>query len=101
MQDGAPCHKGKTVMKFLEEKGVELLPWPGNSPDCNPIENLWAILKNKMKKFNITNKKDLIAKLIEIWHHDPDIANSCKNLIWSMPKRIAAVIKAKGYFTKY
>jgi len=40
MHDGAPCHKCGSVTEFMEEYGIETLPWPGNSPDMNPIENL-------------------------------------------------------------
>ena len=46
MQDGAPCHRSKIVKKFLEENHVTTLDWPGNSPDLNPIENLWAKMKD-------------------------------------------------------
>jgi transposase len=43
---GAPCHKAKSITKFLAEKDVKTLPWPGYSPDMNPIE----IVKNRLKK---------------------------------------------------
>lgn len=101
MQDGAPCHKAKSVMKFLLDNDIVVLPWPGNSPDMNPIENLWAILKKKMKRIKITNKTDLISRLIEIWHRDSEIQLAAEKLVNSMPARINALIKAKGYFTKY
>uniref|UniRef100_A0A8C7K991 Tc1-like transposase DDE domain-containing protein n=1 Tax=Oncorhynchus kisutch TaxID=8019 RepID=A0A8C7K991_ONCKI len=39
--DGAPCHKEKVITKWLREQNINILgPWPGNSPDLNPIENL-------------------------------------------------------------
>lgn len=39
-QDSAPCHTAKICKEWFENKGIDLLPWPGNSPDLNPIENL-------------------------------------------------------------
>ncbi len=101
MQDGAPCHKAKTVMKFLAEKKIKVLPWPGNSPDCNPIENLWAIVKEKLKKKKITTREQLILEVNRIWNDDVSIKKTCKKLIKSMPRRIKSVIKSKGYYTKY
>ena len=36
MRDGAPCHRSKSVSKFLKEKKIKVLDWSGNSPDLNP-----------------------------------------------------------------
>lgn len=101
MQDGAPCHKARKVMTFLEGSGIDVLPWPGNSPDLNPIENLWAIVKKKLKKIKITTKAQLIESLLQIWQNDEGIKNVCQNLINSMPTRIREVIKRKGMHIKY
>jgi transposase len=56
MHDGAPCHKAKSITKFFAEKDVKTLPWPGYSPDIKPIENVWGIVKKRLKKINITTK---------------------------------------------
>ena len=56
MHDGAPCHKANTITAFLNQQQISVLPWPGNSPDMNPIENLWSIVKKEMKKEKITTK---------------------------------------------
>ena len=40
MQDGAPCHRAKIVTQFLKTQKINILDWPGNSPNLNPIENL-------------------------------------------------------------
>ena len=47
MQDGTSCHVAKRVKKWLGEKKIKVLDWPENSPNLNPIENLWNIIKNR------------------------------------------------------
>ena len=48
MQDGVPCHCSKIVTDFFRANKITLLEWPGNSPDVNLIENLWAVFKNEV-----------------------------------------------------
>lgn len=101
MHDSAPCHKAKSITTYLRAKNIEVLPWPGNSPDMNPIENVWEVLKRKMAQEVITTKQKLIERLIYCWNHDDGIKGDAKNCIRSMPRRIQSLIVQKGNVTKY
>ncbi len=48
-QDLAPAHTAKSTKSWLNNHGVSVLDWPENSPDLNPRENLWDIVKRKMR----------------------------------------------------
>lgn len=100
-QDSAPCHTAKVVKAYLLRKRVPLLDWPGNSPDLNPIENLWAIVKSRMECQTFTTKQALIEGIIKVWHHECNQGDSLKNLVESMPRRLAQVIYARGGHTFY
>src|SRR5215469_10086390 len=100
-QDSAPCHTGKLVKTWFAQNGVQVLPWPGNSPDMNPIESLWSILKNEIHLEAITTKEELICRLIKVWFHSEKIQEMCKILISSMSRRVKALLAAKGDQTSY
>jgi hypothetical protein len=100
-QDNAPCHKSMPVTNFLSQQAFEVMNWPPYSPDLSPIENLWAILKRKVHSVDVTSKEELLARIWIIWNEDPLVKSACRSLIESMPRRIAACIKAKGGPTKY
>ncbi|GJQ79535.1 hypothetical protein Trydic_g16382 [Trypoxylus dichotomus] len=50
IEDGAPCHKAKTTTTWKDEQGIRILPWPGQSPDMKPLENVWHIIQTNMAK---------------------------------------------------
>ncbi len=98
-QDLAPAHTAKGTKSWFDDHCVTVLDWPANSPDLNPIENLWGIVKRKMRDTRPNNADDLKATVKETWASIPP--QQCHKLITSMPCRIEAVIKTKGAPTKY
>ena len=79
-----------------------MLEWPAQSPDLNPIEHLWSKVKRELNKYESppNGMIELWARIQEIWDQKITV-NDCLILIESMPRRIEAVRKAKGWWTKY
>lgn len=100
-EDNAPIHTAKIAKKWKVDNNIKSLPWPAQSPDLNPIENLWDELDRQVRKHRPLpkNQDDLWNILQEEWLKLDE--NIYKNLIDSMPHRIAAVITNKGNPTKY
>ncbi len=98
-QDLAPAHTAKDTKSWFNDHGVTVLDWPANSPELNPIENLWGIVKRKMRDTRPNNADDLKATVKETWASIPP--QQCHKSITSMLRWIEAVIKAKGAPTKY
>ncbi|GFT04300.1 uncharacterized protein TNCV_1928631 [Trichonephila clavipes] len=86
---------------FLAEQNIPLLDWPGNSPNMNPIENIWELMKREDTKDMITDKTQLLERIIHVWNHHPQMLETVQSCIDSMPRRIEALIAAKGGSTKY
>ena len=95
IQDGAPCHTAKSIKTFLASENVSLLDWPGNSPDTNPVKNLWELAKPKVSADIIMSKQKLTERLIEVWCRDPDVKALTSLGISSMPRRIKTLLKSK------
>ena len=108
MQDNASIHTAKKVVQWLREHGI-VLEWPPYSPDMNPIEHLWFLLKAHVYKHNpdiesVSGNDDKIREALfdaffkawesldEYYLHD---------LVWSMEKRVKALIASEGWYTEY
>jgi hypothetical protein len=75
------------------------MDWPGNSPDLNPIENLWNIMKDGLKSKDMGSAPKLRAELKKLWVTLDQAM--LQNLSDSIPRRLQMVINAKGEMTKY
>ena len=100
-QDNDPKHSSKRAQDWLNSHGIKLLDWPAQSPDISPIEHLWQILKKKLNSYPRPSRGiwELWERIEVEWGKIE--VEECQRLIESMPRRIEAVIKAKGGHTKY
>ena len=100
-QDNDSKHTSHLARKWFEDNRIEVLRWPAQSPDLNPIEHLWQHLKQKLAGYEAEPHG-----ILELWERvekewDKISLEVCINLIESMPRRITAVLKSKGSYTKY
>ena len=101
MHDGAPCHQARVVKSYLTAQKVQVLPWPGNSPDLNPLENVCGFVKAYLAAETLNTKQELICALIREWFRDEAFVSKIRKCIESIPARIQAVIDAKGGHTTF
>src|SRR5688572_29993593 len=100
-QDNATVHTSKLTMTFFDDSNINLMKWPGQSPDLNPIEHLWDELERQIRKRDPppVSERELAVILQEEWEKISDAV--FQKLILSMNSRVKAVQRAKGYATKY
>ncbi len=96
--DNAPCHTAQIISDWFLEHDNEftLLKWPPQSPDLNSIEHLWDVVEREIRIMDVqpTNLQKLCDAIMSIW---TKISEECfQHLVESMPRRIKAVLKAKG-----
>lgn len=108
MHDNAPTHTTRIVRSALSEMGIEIMDWPPHSPDLNPIENLWALLKAKIYELHpelldMPNNDYTLEILVDAAQEAWNLIglDTIVNLSESMPRRVRAIIDAEGWYTKY
>jgi len=95
MEDNAPVHK-KVCIPVREQLGMISLRHPPNSPDLNPIENIWGHIKNIIAKdySDISSEEEMMRIVLRLWMDFTD--NQWDNLIRCMPDKMRAVVAARG-----
>ena len=101
-QDNDPKHTAKETKKLLAQQCPKMLDWPSNSPDLNPIENLWQILKTRVEK----QVNDMLVKkqavTVEVFRGviqkewEAIEQSTYVNLVRSMPTRLNEIIEGNG-----
>ncbi|KAF7964799.1 hypothetical protein HWV62_2878 [Athelia sp. TMB] len=100
-QDGAPCHRAASTRRWLDLNSIERTPHPAASPDMNPIEPVWHVLKTLIRNRPRipTSLEELKTAAKEAWAQvsEADIDKHVR----SMEDRVRALLSAKGGHTRY
>jgi hypothetical protein len=99
--DHAPAHTAKYTEWWLKTHSIPIESWIGKGADLSPIENLWDLLEIRIRARSPKpqNTDELSKALHEEWSNlEPE---RCRRLVDSLPRRVLAVIKARGWATKY
>lgn len=98
-QDNAKPHSARVTTAWLRSKRVRVLPWPACSPDLSPIENVWRIMKRKIRQRRPRTVEQLKLYIKQEWGRIPP--DKLQKLVSSLPKRLLSVVKRKGDVTQW
>ena len=97
--DNAPCHRPRAVDDWLNEQDIRRMMWPAQSPDANIIENVWNDMSKLVANDRPTSRQTLFDSVFRAWASiRPE---RIRQLYESLPRRMAAMIRSRGYATKY
>ncbi|KAH9442507.1 hypothetical protein Pst134EB_033186 [Puccinia striiformis f. sp. tritici] len=100
MEDNARSHTAKLTKAFRKDNNINTIEWPPQSPDLNPIENLWKILKTGIQQNYQPKSLDEMKEAIQqAWDDLPE--QHLGSLLNSMPNRMRLVVEAGGGPIKY
>ena len=97
--DNDPKHTSHLVKNYPLKAKIIALDWPAQSPDLNPIENLWGELKSRVHARKPSNLQQLEQFVKKEWAKIPE--DRCLQLVANYPKRLMAVIQQKGHTINY
>ncbi len=97
--DNAPAHTARATQAWLEANNIQTIQWPAQSPDLNVIENLWDNVGRVVTRERPATRVELINVLHRAWNSiRPD---TVARLFDSLPRRVRAVVRSRGYPTRY
>ncbi len=97
--DNARPHTASITTSWLRRRRIRVLKWPACSPDLSPIENIWRIIKRKMRQRRPKTDEQLEASIRQEWDNIP--IPKLEQLVSSVPRRVQTVIKRRGDATQW
>jgi len=95
-EDNDPKHTSKLATNWRMNNNVQKIDWPSMSPDIAPIENVWQLLKMKLRNKKLSTYQSLVSAIKREWKSlSPELAIK---LVHSMNNRISEVIENDGDF---
>ena len=96
--DNDPKHTSNLAKEFYK-KHCKILDWPAYSPDLNPIENIWSIIKSRLNQISTSKISEIISEVKVLWEElKQEYIDNC---IESMPSRLQECINNEGYWLNY
>jgi hypothetical protein len=105
IEDNLKVHQNKLSKEYRAAYGIKKDDWPAGSPDLNPIENAWRMLKSALKKRWSSRERrphsahELFIAAQEEW--EALSQSKLDKLVDSLPSRVEACLKANGGHTKW
>lgn len=100
-QDNDPKHVSRSTQQFMQEKNINWMKSPPESPDINPIENLWAELKNYVSRVAKPSTKEQLEDAILTFWRERVTVDKCVRYINHIHKVLPKVVECEGKATGF
>ena len=99
--DNDPKHTARSTKQWLADHEINVLDWPSQSPDLNPMEHLWNEVKRRLRNLpeRPSSQNDLWKEMQDVWN-DIEV-EVCDKLVRTMPERVRDVFRARGGYTRW
>jgi hypothetical protein len=95
-EDNDPKHTSKLAVQWKTNNSVNVIDWPSMSPDIAPIENVWQLIKMKLRQKKLPTYQSLVSAIKREWKLLP--SDLAIKLVHSMKNRVSEVVESTGDF---